>query len=68
VTLSEADVEQIVAAVETMERSLSMLAETRSLSRVAYRTDREAREESRCCSRRTLLRYRRSGERPVKIT
>lgn len=43
-SLSEADVERIVTAVETMERSLSVLAEKRSLSRAAYRSDREVRD------------------------
>jgi uncharacterized protein YutE (UPF0331/DUF86 family) len=44
VSLSEADVERIVVAVETMERSLSVLAEKRSLSRSEYRRDRETRD------------------------
>lgn len=43
-SLSEADVERIVAAVETIERSLSVLAGKRSLSRAEYRSDREARD------------------------
>jgi len=44
VSLSETDVERVVAAVETMERSLSVLAEKRSLSRTEYRSDRETRD------------------------
>lgn len=43
-SLSETDVERVVAAVETMERSLSVLAEKRSLSRTEYRSDRETRD------------------------
>jgi uncharacterized protein YutE (UPF0331/DUF86 family) len=44
VSPSEADIERIVAAVETMERSLSVLAGKRSLSRTEYRSDRETRD------------------------
>jgi len=43
-TLSEADIERIVTAVETTEESLAVLADKQSLSREAYRTDRETRD------------------------
>jgi hypothetical protein len=43
-TLSEDDIERIVSAVETMEASLEVLAEKRSLSREEYTTDRAARD------------------------
>ena len=43
-TLSEADIDRIGAASETIERSLSVLADKQSLSREAYRNDRETRD------------------------
>lgn len=43
-TLSEDDLERIVGAVETMEASLSVLAQKQSLSRSAYRAHRESRD------------------------
>lgn len=43
-TISGDDVERIVDAVETIEASLSVLAETQSVSRETYRTDRETRD------------------------
>lgn len=43
-TLSEDDLERIASAVETMETSLSVLAEKQSLSREAYRTEQETRD------------------------
>lgn len=43
-TLSEADIQRIVTAVETIEESLGVLAEKQSLSRATYRTDRETRD------------------------
>lgn len=43
-TLSEADIERIVTAVETAEESLAVLADKQSLSRDAYRADRETRD------------------------
>jgi Uncharacterized conserved protein len=43
-TLSEADIERIVTAVETVETSLAVLADKQSLSREMYCADREARD------------------------
>lgn len=43
-TLSDDDLERIASAVETMEASLSALVKKQSLSRAAYRTDRETRD------------------------
>ena len=43
-TLSEDDIERIASAAETMEMSLSVLAEKQSLSRTAYRNDQESRD------------------------
>jgi len=43
-TLSESDIERIVTAVETAEASLAILADKQSLSREAYRADRETRD------------------------
>jgi hypothetical protein len=38
------DLERILDAVETIEVSLSVLAEKQSVSREAYQTDRETRD------------------------
>ena len=43
-TLSEADIDRIGAAAETIERNLSVLADKQSLSRSAYRTDQATRD------------------------
>jgi len=43
-TLSEDDIERIVSAVETIEASLAVLSDKQSLSREAYRSDRETRD------------------------
>lgn len=43
-TIAEDDLERIVDAVETIEASLSILAEKQSVSRETYRTDRETRD------------------------
>jgi uncharacterized protein YutE (UPF0331/DUF86 family) len=43
-TLSEADIERIVTAVETVETSLAVLADKQSLSCEAYHADRAARD------------------------
>lgn len=42
-TLTADDIERILDAVETIEASLSVLAEKQSLSRETYRNDRECR-------------------------
>ena len=56
-TLSAADIDRIGAASETIERSLSVLADKQSLSREAYRNDRETRDvvERRFVNRFLLL-------------
>jgi len=43
-TLAADDVERILDAVETIEVSLSVLAEKQSMPRETYRTDRESRD------------------------
>jgi uncharacterized protein YutE (UPF0331/DUF86 family) len=43
-TLSPDDIDRILSAVETIEQSLSVLAEKQSMSREAYREDREAQD------------------------
>lgn len=43
-TLSDEDVERIVSAVETIEASLSVLAEKQTISRDRYHNDRETRD------------------------
>jgi uncharacterized protein YutE (UPF0331/DUF86 family) len=43
-TLSEAEVERIVTAVETSEESLAVLADKQALSRAEYLADRETRD------------------------
>lgn len=43
-TLAEDDIERILAAAETIEASLDVLADKQSLSRTAYKRDRETRD------------------------
>jgi uncharacterized protein YutE (UPF0331/DUF86 family) len=43
-TVSDDDLERIVSGAETIEESLSVLAAKQSVSREAYRADREARD------------------------
>ena len=71
-TPSEDDVERIVSAVETMEVSLSVLADNQSVSREEYMADRAVRDiverrfvkltEAALDIARTLLAHEREGQ------
>jgi uncharacterized protein YutE (UPF0331/DUF86 family) len=43
-TLPESEVERILTAAETIERSVAVLAEKQSMERAAYKRDRESRD------------------------
>jgi len=43
-TLSEADIEKLLSAAETIEKSLAILSEKQSLSREQYHADQEIRD------------------------